>query len=106
MATKYKQNLEEMVAQFPMKVYIYSEPDGGFSVQAPRLATCFASGKTLREALHNYKFAMFDYFDIPMAKQDPNMVTYKFVEIPDEHQEEQNLGEVNINLEQLVGAAN
>ena len=93
-----------MFTEFPLKINVYSEPDGGYSISSPRLATCFASGDSLRDALHNFKFAMFDYFDIPLSKQNPNMVTYKFVDIPDGGHQEQNLGEANINLEQLVGS--
>lgn len=105
MSTKFKKNVDEMVAEFPMKVWVYSEPDGGFSVQSPRLATCFASGDTLPKALHNFKYALFDYFDIPLAKQNTNMITYKFVDLPEpDVEDERELGEIDINLNQLVGA--
>ena len=94
----------EMVTEFPMTIWIYSEEDGGFSIQSARLATCFASGDTLKQALNNFKFAMFDYFDVPLAKQDTNLVSYKFIELPDASNPE-SVSEVNINVEQLVGRA-
>lgn len=105
MATnKLHARVSEMVAEFPMKIVVYGEPEGGFSIQAPRLATCFASGDTLSQALRNFKFAIFDYYDIPMAKQDPNLVSYKFIDLPEPNTEvEEEFAEVDVNIRQLVG---
>jgi len=61
--------LREMARIFPIVVSVHRAEDGGYWVEAPQLGGCFSSGDTVAIALHNFKLAIFDYFDIPLKLQ-------------------------------------
>jgi len=80
---KTTDTLREMVNVLPVVVSVHKAEDGGYWVEAPLLGGCFSAGKTLSEALHNFKFAIFEYFDVPTRLQKPDSLELRALDIPE-----------------------
>lgn len=80
---KMPKSLRAMSQALPATAKIHKAEDGGFWVESPQLTGCFASGDTVGETLHNLKFAIFDYFDVPKKYQKASYLEIQMKEIPE-----------------------
>lgn len=78
-----KEALRTMAETFPLIVVVHAAEDDGFWIESPQLGGCFAEGATVGKALHNYKFAIFDYFDIPKRYQKTEAFRIEAVDLPE-----------------------
>jgi predicted RNase H-like HicB family nuclease len=63
------------------KVVLYTEEEGGYSVEVPALPGCFSQGDTLEEALANIKEAIECYLDEPAPASLPVEAVVMEVEV-------------------------
>lgn len=80
---KVPKSVRKMAQAFPATGKVHKAEDGGYWVESPQLTGCFASGDTVGETLHNFKFAIFEYFDVPKKYQNPNFLEIQMKEIPE-----------------------
>jgi len=81
--SKTSELIKEMVATFPILITVHKAEDGGYWVEAPQLGGCFSAGKSVAEAIHSFKFAIFEYFDIPKKLQRPEGIEMRALDIPE-----------------------
>jgi predicted RNase H-like HicB family nuclease len=75
--------LLNMASAFPATVVVHKATDGGYWVESPQFGGCFASADTIRRALDDFKYCLFDYFDIPKKSQKPNGLRYVSTDFPE-----------------------
>ena len=68
-SSKAENLLRNMMQVFPLMAQVHKAEDEGYWVECAQLGGCFAEGNSVREALHNFKFAIFEYFDISKKHQ-------------------------------------
>ncbi|HXG09917.1 MAG TPA: type II toxin-antitoxin system HicB family antitoxin [Gemmataceae bacterium] len=64
-----------------LKVVLYKEDDGGYSVEVPALPGCFSQGDSLEEALANIKEAIECHLDEPAPSSLPPEAIVREVEV-------------------------
>lgn len=73
----------ELSSKLPAVVTFHKAQDGGFWVDSPSFPNCFAAGDNLADASKNFKFALFDYFDVPKRDQKEEALIYQVLELTD-----------------------
>lgn len=76
MSKSVKAKLLNMASVFPATVVVHKAQDGGYWVESPQFSGCFASGDTMSSALNDFKYCIFDYFDIPEKSQNVKALKY------------------------------
>lgn len=80
--SQFPKSLQSLAASFPVLACMHYAKDGGYWIESPQLGGCFASGDTPQEAAHNFKFAIYEYFDVPEKYHKPEWLMFSAVELP------------------------
>ena len=80
---KLPASIQELAKHLPAPVTFHPAEDGGYWVESSEFPNCFATGDNYEEASRNFKFALFDYFDVPDKIQLEEGLYYQINELPD-----------------------
>jgi len=80
---KLPREIKELIQAFPIEGKLHKAEDGGYWVESPQLSGCFATGDTPKQALHEFKYAIYEYFDVPKEYQLSKAMVIEAVESPE-----------------------
>lgn len=83
MTKQLPRQIRELIQSLPIDGVLHKAEDGGYWVESPQLSGCFASGDTPKQALHEFKYAIYEYFDIPSKYQHATSLVIEAVESPE-----------------------